>query len=119
MDYIETFSVALLCLIPTVYAHGSAPYPIVRNDLHCLKGSYTSFVQNSYSYNAPLDKFVKITQSFLPLVIWWPCPNTTGTDNIPGATRSGIFDGSRFNETLTMYFAHPDVLTYTWHGQPL
>ena len=43
---------------------------------------------------------------------------TTGTDNVPGATRSGDIGGSTYNETLTMYLAHPDILTYTIHGRP-
>jgi hypothetical protein len=44
--------------------------------------------------------------------------NTTGTDNVPGATRSGPLVGNNvFNETLTMYSAHPDALMYTYHGK--
>ncbi|KAJ6570528.1 hypothetical protein DFH09DRAFT_1362658 [Mycena vulgaris] len=114
----KTLCVALLCLIFPARGHESH-YPVVRNDLHCPKGLYTGFVQNSYTYNRPLHKFTNITGSFFdPSWYGAPATNTTGIDNVPGATRSGSFGGSTFHETLTMYFAGPDVLMSTVHGKP-
>jgi hypothetical protein len=41
--------------------------------------------------------------------------NTTGTDNVPGATRAGVF-GEPFIETLTMFDAPPGALRFTFFG---
>ncbi|KAJ7088550.1 hypothetical protein C8R43DRAFT_1050737, partial [Mycena crocata] len=52
-------------------------------------------------------------------MVWdggFPATSTTGVDNIPGATRGGVFAGGAFNETLTMYLARPDALEFTLHG---
>ncbi|KAJ7631407.1 hypothetical protein DFH06DRAFT_703294 [Mycena polygramma] len=92
----------------------------VRDDIHCPKGSKVGFFHNAYSYNAPLPKFTNITGSFFHIA-WYggsPATNTAGTDNVPGATRSGSWDGGSFNQTLTMYSMHSDALAYTYHGEP-
>ncbi|KAJ7816091.1 hypothetical protein B0H14DRAFT_2845416 [Mycena olivaceomarginata] len=74
-----------------------------------------------YTYNAPVDKFTNLTKSFFELK-WYAgaiVSNTTGTDNVPGATRSGPLGGTAvFNETLTMYSMHPDEFTFSFHGAP-
>ncbi|KAJ7093152.1 hypothetical protein C8R44DRAFT_815697 [Mycena epipterygia] len=62
-----------------------------------------------------------ITSSFFNTA-WYggvPATSTTGTDNVPGATRGGSFGGGTVNETLTMYLFHSDALIFTIHGQPL
>ncbi|KAJ7117581.1 hypothetical protein C8R44DRAFT_791042 [Mycena epipterygia] len=113
---VKFLGAALLCWVSTAHARAD---PITTNDLHCPKGSYTGFVHNSYAYNAPLHKFTDITKSFFHEV-WYAnthVSNTTGTDNVPGATRAGYFVG-HFNETLTAYLLRPDELSYTYHGRP-
>ncbi|KAJ7812807.1 hypothetical protein B0H14DRAFT_3879526 [Mycena olivaceomarginata] len=47
-----------------------------------------------------------------------PVTNTTGTDNVPGATRSGTLAGGAYYETLTAYKLRSDVLEYSYHGDP-
>jgi hypothetical protein len=111
-------------------AQGSAPY--VSNDIHCPADLHISFVHNSYTYAAPLAQFTNLTKSFFDLS-WYVrilssssrtpslihihrqnnavVTNTTGTYNVPGATRSGPFAGAIYNETLTMYSKRADALT--------
>ncbi|KAJ6581973.1 hypothetical protein B0H19DRAFT_1252127 [Mycena capillaripes] len=115
----RSLSVAIFTLIFTIHVHGSFHY--VPNDIHCSKDLHVSFVHNSYSYNAPLHKFTNITKSFFDIA-WYsgaPAPNTTGTDNVPGATRSGVYLGNPFTDTLTMYSIQSDALTYSYHGSTL
>jgi hypothetical protein len=45
--------------------------------------------------------------------------NTTGTDGVPGATRSGFYGETLFHETLTMYSLDPDALAYSLRGEGL
>jgi hypothetical protein len=45
--------------------------------------------------------------------------NTTGTDGVPGATRSGFYGKTPFHETLTMYSLDPDALEYSFRGEGL
>ncbi|KAF8186119.1 hypothetical protein K438DRAFT_1723285 [Mycena galopus ATCC 62051] len=118
--HLMTFSLALLSLISAGHAHESSQYPYVPNDLQCPEGSLSTFVHNSYTYIAPLDKFTNITGSFFNIAWEGGCPATvtTGTDNVPGATRGGLCLGGTFNDTLTMYSAHSDALSYTYHGAP-
>ncbi|KAJ7307012.1 hypothetical protein DFH08DRAFT_824281 [Mycena albidolilacea] len=100
-------------------AQGSAPY--VSNDIHCPADLHISFVHNSYTYAAPLAQFTNLTKSFFDLS-WYNnavVTNTTGTYNVPGATRSGAFAGAIYNETLTMYSKRADALTLSYYGQPL
>ncbi|KAJ7826951.1 hypothetical protein B0H13DRAFT_2120148 [Mycena leptocephala] len=110
---------AILCLAPGGRA-SSASFP-KSNDIHCPEGSYTSFVHNSYTYNAPLHEFTNITKSFFDFA-WYtggvPATNTAGTDNVPGATRSGTLAGGAYHETLTAYQLRSDVLEYSYHGDP-
>jgi hypothetical protein len=42
--------------------------------------------------------------------------STTGTDNVPGATRAGVFGDSSFNETLAMFDAPSGALRFTYVG---
>ncbi|KAJ7022109.1 hypothetical protein C8F04DRAFT_245776 [Mycena alexandri] len=89
------------------------------NDLHCPEDFHVGFVHNSYTYNAPVDKFTNITKSFYD-VSWYGgavVSKTTGTDNVPGATRAGNLDGY-FLETLTAYSFGPSGLEYTVRGDP-
>ncbi|KAJ7796724.1 hypothetical protein B0H14DRAFT_2913813 [Mycena olivaceomarginata] len=109
------FAIALLGL----RAQGSAPY--VSNDIHCPADLRISFVHNSYTYAAPLAQFTNLTESFSTSP-WYDnsiVTNTTGTYNVPGATRTGPFAGAIYNETLTMYSKHADTLTLSYYGQPL
>jgi hypothetical protein len=57
-----TLGLAILCLTPVGRANSSS-FP-KNNDIHCPEGSYTSFVHNSYTYNAPSHEFTNITKSF-------------------------------------------------------
>ncbi|KAF8195344.1 hypothetical protein K438DRAFT_1968653 [Mycena galopus ATCC 62051] len=88
-----------------------------------LKKSHTRLdeIHNSYTYIAPLPKFTNLTGSFFNIVWEGGCPATvtTGTDNVPGATRAGPCLGGTFKDTLTMYSVHPDAFSYTYHGGPL
>ncbi|KAJ7464580.1 hypothetical protein FB451DRAFT_1370315 [Mycena latifolia] len=98
----------------------SSDYPIVSNDLRCPEGSFPGFVHNDYTYSGPLAGFTNITGSFFATA-WYggvSPSKTTGTDNVPGATRGGEVGGGAVNETLTMFLARPDALSYTFHGSP-
>jgi hypothetical protein len=128
------FAIALLSL----RAQGSAPY--VSNDVHCPADLHISFVHNSYTYAAPLAQFTNLTESFFDQS-WYVSisasssrapfqinthrqgntvvTTTTGTYNVPGATRTGPFAGAIYNETLTMYSKRADALTLSYYGQPL
>ncbi|KAJ7310049.1 hypothetical protein DFH08DRAFT_757297 [Mycena albidolilacea] len=112
-------SLAILCLTPVGRANSQSFS--TNNDIPCPEGSYTSFVHNSYAYIAPLDEFTNITKSFFDFA-WYtggvPATNTTGTDNVPGATRSGTLAGGAYHETLTAYKLRSDVLEYSYHGDP-
>ncbi|KAF7330593.1 hypothetical protein MSAN_02459500 [Mycena sanguinolenta] len=91
----------------------------ISNDIECAADSYVSFIHNSYTYNAPLHKFTDIAGSFFN-VSWYggtAVTSTTGTDNVPGATRSGPFVGTIFNETLTAFEKGSDVLLFSYHGK--
>ncbi|KAF8216927.1 hypothetical protein K438DRAFT_1798032, partial [Mycena galopus ATCC 62051] len=112
----RTLGVALLALAFADRAQGSND---VSNDIPCPADSSAGFVHNSYTYIAPLYKFTNITESFFDLS-WYGgtiVTNTTGTDNVPGATRSGPFAGVPYNETLTMYHKRSDALMYSYHGK--
>ncbi|KAJ7698974.1 hypothetical protein B0H17DRAFT_1129519 [Mycena rosella] len=118
----KPLGIALLSFISTASAvasaHDSSHSPVVHSDLHCPTGSSTSFVHNSYTYNAPVHKFTHIAGSFFNIT-WYGgaiVSSTTGTDKIPGATRSGNLGGT-FDETLTAYDTRPDALIFTYHGQ--
>ncbi|KAJ6565926.1 hypothetical protein DFH09DRAFT_1278540 [Mycena vulgaris] len=94
----------------------SAPTP--TDDLQCPKGYSPSFLHNTYTYDAPLNKFTDITKSFFHIQ-WYggaTVTKTAGTDNVPGATRAGVFGGAKYNETLTAYSARADAMSYTIHG---
>ncbi|KAJ7742890.1 hypothetical protein B0H16DRAFT_1019435 [Mycena metata] len=89
------------------------------NDLRCPEDFHVGFVHNRYAYNAPVDKFTTITKSFYD-ALWYGgavVSKTSGTDNVPGATRAGNLDGY-FHETLTAYSFHPSALEYTIRGDP-
>ncbi|KAJ7312453.1 hypothetical protein DFH08DRAFT_1087633 [Mycena albidolilacea] len=73
----------------------------------------------SYTYNAPVHKFTEITKSWFDIQ-WYGgavVSNTTGTDSVPGATRSGFYGETLFHETLTMYSLDPDALAYSLRGE--
>ncbi|KAF7370286.1 hypothetical protein MSAN_00659900 [Mycena sanguinolenta] len=91
----------------------------ISNDIECPANSHISFVHNSYTYNAPLHKFTEITGSFFN-VSWYDnaiVNSTTGTDNVPGAKRSGGFAGAIFNETLTAVEKRSDAYIFSYHGK--
>ncbi|KAJ6566019.1 hypothetical protein B0H19DRAFT_1257310 [Mycena capillaripes] len=114
---LQSLHVALLGLTFATRVRGSMHH--IPNDINCPKDSHVSFVHNSYTYNAPLHEFTNITKSFFDIE-WYGgsvVSSTTGTDNVPGATRSGLTGGATFNETLTMYSKHSDVLMFSIHGQ--
>ncbi|KAJ7464581.1 hypothetical protein FB451DRAFT_441584 [Mycena latifolia] len=66
----KILGIALLSLTVSATQAHKSDHPLVRNDIICPKGSYTSFVRNNYAYNAPLDKFTDITKSFFNLT-WY------------------------------------------------
>ncbi|KAJ6481275.1 hypothetical protein C8R47DRAFT_1197822 [Mycena vitilis] len=110
----SALSVALLC---SFSAHAGGPD--VQDDIHCNQDSHVGFVHNSYTFNAPLHTFTDVTRSFFN-VEWYDgivVTNTTGADNVPGATRSGPFGGTTYNETLTMYSMHSDAFIFSLVGQ--
>ncbi|KAF8216921.1 hypothetical protein K438DRAFT_1658439, partial [Mycena galopus ATCC 62051] len=112
----RTLGVAFLALSFADRAQGSND---VSNDIACPADSSAGFVHNSYTYIAPLSKFTNMTESFFNLS-WYDgiiVTNTTGTDNVPGATRAGPFAGATYNETLTMYHKRSDALIQSWHGK--
>ncbi|KAJ6542356.1 hypothetical protein DFH09DRAFT_1089175 [Mycena vulgaris] len=112
-DEVETWTTTTSAKTTTT---PSAPTP--TDDLQCPKGYSPSFLYNTYTYNAPLNKFTDITQSFFHIQ-WYggaTVTKTTGTDNVPGATRAGVFGGANYNETLTAYSAGADAMSYTIHG---
>ncbi|KAJ7828259.1 hypothetical protein B0H14DRAFT_3873374 [Mycena olivaceomarginata] len=112
----RVLGVAILLLFNRAHGHD------VGNDIQCPAGSHASFVHNSYTYNAPLHEFTNITKSWFNIQ-WYAgtvISNTTGTDGVPGATRSGVFGGAPFNETLTMYDRpHLGTFAYSFHGDAL
>ncbi|KAJ7805387.1 hypothetical protein B0H14DRAFT_3771634 [Mycena olivaceomarginata] len=59
----RVLSVALLCF--SLSAHAASHY--TPNDIHCPPESHPTFVHNSYTYNAPVDKFTNLTKSFFEL----------------------------------------------------
>ncbi|KAK6983966.1 hypothetical protein R3P38DRAFT_2744756, partial [Favolaschia claudopus] len=113
----------LLCLVSIpvfVLVNATGGYsPYISSDIHCDKNAHTSFILNTYKYYAPLHKFTNLTKSFFD-ESWYEgtiVSNTTGIDNVPGATRAGDVGGIHFNETLTMYTSHADALAYAYHGK--
>ncbi|KAF7375570.1 hypothetical protein MSAN_00445200 [Mycena sanguinolenta] len=115
----RALAIALIGLTLTNSVQGSN-HPI-SNDIVCPANSHVSFVHNSYTYNAPLNKFTDITGSFFN-ISWYAnttVTSTTGTDNVPGATRSGPFPGAIFNETLTAFEKRSDALLFSYHGKGL
>ncbi|KAJ6549080.1 hypothetical protein DFH09DRAFT_1281536 [Mycena vulgaris] len=128
--FANTLATALLFLISTPHVHASPissdakPITTSLDDLQCPRGYSPTFLHNSYTYNAPLSKFTDITKSFFAIQ-WYPYADskggatvtgTAGTDNVPGATRAGVFGGAPFNETLTAYSTRSDGMAYTMHG---
>ncbi|KAJ6563277.1 hypothetical protein DFH09DRAFT_920304 [Mycena vulgaris] len=109
---------AVLSLGHIFQAQAELSASLRHNDLHCPEGYGVSFVHNSYTYNAPFHAFTNLTSSFYNIV-WTggvPAAQTTGTDNVPGATRSGPWFGGVFNETLTMYHLDDELYIWTYHG---
>ncbi|KAJ7289156.1 hypothetical protein C8J57DRAFT_1046480 [Mycena rebaudengoi] len=110
-----TAAAALFFFATTAHAHGSI---LSGGDVSCPKGFQPTFLQNSYRYDGHLQKFTNITGSFFELS-WYAgtvITSTTGTDNVPGATRAGVFGDAPFNETLTMFDAPPGALRFTYAG---
>ncbi|KAF7370291.1 hypothetical protein MSAN_00660400 [Mycena sanguinolenta] len=113
----RALAIAFIGLTLTNSVQGSN-HPI-SNDIVCPANSHVSFVHNSYTYNAPLHNFTDITGSFFN-ISWYGgtvVSSTTGTDNVPGATRSGPFAGGIYNETLTAIEKRPDALLFSYHGK--
>ncbi|KAJ7022107.1 hypothetical protein C8F04DRAFT_229653 [Mycena alexandri] len=115
----KAIGLVLLGLVCSINAHDPSHYRSPSNDVHCPADAYVSFVHDSFTFNAPVQKFTNITKSFFDIA-WYggiPASITTGTDNVPGATRFGPLDnGSSFNETLTMYTLDENGLSFTYHG---
>ncbi|KAJ7625592.1 hypothetical protein FB45DRAFT_1060264 [Roridomyces roridus] len=116
--YFSALAILATCLFLNL-VHGHEVYS--PSDIRCPKGSLNIFVHNSYTYLAPLDEFTDVTGSFFNLT-WYantPVNETTGEDNVPGATRSGPWLGGIFHEVLTAITAHPDdKFEYTYQGEP-
>ncbi|CAK5267242.1 unnamed protein product [Mycena citricolor] len=85
----------------------------------CSAGLSAGFVHNEFAYVAPLSRFTDLAGSFFHGE-WFGGNDTTfthtsGTDNVPGATRSGVFASddphlryaANFTETLTHYAFRP------------
>ncbi|KAJ7289155.1 hypothetical protein C8J57DRAFT_1627653 [Mycena rebaudengoi] len=110
-----TAAAALLFFVTTAHAYSSIP---LGGDASCPKGFQPTFVQNSYRYDGHLQKFTNITGSFFDA--FWNAgtvvTSTTGTDNVPGATRAASLGDASFNETLTMFDAPPGALRFTYIG---
>ncbi|KAJ6600351.1 hypothetical protein DFH09DRAFT_1302834 [Mycena vulgaris] len=116
--FINNLGIILLLLNIISHIHASPLHHIPPDHLRCPKGYSISFLYDSYTYHGRLDKFTAITKSFFHIQ-WYgnaTVDRTTGTDNVPGATRSGQFGISRYKETLTAYSAHSDALVYSIHG---
>ncbi|KAJ7742886.1 hypothetical protein B0H16DRAFT_1693711 [Mycena metata] len=115
----KTIGLVLLALVCSINADNHSHYLGPANDIHCPGDARISFVHNSYTYNAPVQKFTNITKSFFDIG-WYggvPATITTGTDNVPGATRfAPLPNDSSYNETLTMYSLDENGLSYTYHG---
>jgi hypothetical protein len=62
---LKTLGVSLLCST-SIRADDlrSRRNDSLRSDMHCRNGSKVSFIHNSYTFNAPVDKFINITKSF-------------------------------------------------------
>ncbi|KAJ7481692.1 hypothetical protein FB451DRAFT_1555918 [Mycena latifolia] len=109
---------AFLGLIATAASQSLSVDPIINDDVVCPPGSEITFLHDHYTYNAPMKAFVDQVGSFMEIV-WTGGIATdisTGEDNVPGCTRSGVYFGGRFNETLTMIVDRPDSFSYTYHG---
>ncbi|KAJ7333325.1 hypothetical protein DFH08DRAFT_785680, partial [Mycena albidolilacea] len=114
---LQSLHVALLGLTFATPVHGSMDY--VPNDIHCPKNSHAGFVHNTYTYIAPLHDFTNLVGSFFN-ISWYDgivVTNTTGADNVPGASRSGPFNGVTYNETLTMFTERSDAVTFSFIGK--
>ncbi|KAJ6620600.1 hypothetical protein B0H10DRAFT_1945906 [Mycena sp. CBHHK59/15] len=85
------FTVAMICDSPQHH----------NNDPCCAEGHHPSFVQNSFQYDISWHKFTDLTKSFL---------------NITCATRTSVWDGTRFNEALMMYEAMLNSLSMAYYG---
>ncbi|KAJ7756851.1 hypothetical protein DFH07DRAFT_820181 [Mycena maculata] len=116
--FAKSLFATVLCLGHIFQAHADLSPALKHNDLHCPEGYDITFVHNAYTYNAPFHAFTNLTSSFFEIV-WTggvPATSTTGTDNVPGATRSGPWFGGVFNETLTMYHLDDELYIWTYHG---
>ncbi|KAJ6510549.1 hypothetical protein C8R45DRAFT_392018 [Mycena sanguinolenta] len=111
-----------LAFVGLIFANGvQGSQNSISNDIECPANSHVSFVHNSYTYNAPLHKFTDITKSFFN-ISWYGdtiVTSHTGTDNVPGATRSGPFAGAIFDETLTAIDKRSDAFIFSYHGKGL
>ncbi|KAJ6527754.1 hypothetical protein B0H19DRAFT_1275108 [Mycena capillaripes] len=121
MHLSSTLSLAFLSLVPPMRALNPLTYPVVSDDIECPSGYSPTSVHNTYTYNGALKEFTDIagrssTFSGIPRASPTLKFNTTGTDNVLGATRAGWFGGTPFNETLTAYDTRPDALLFTIHG---
>ncbi|KAJ7458868.1 hypothetical protein FB451DRAFT_1272720 [Mycena latifolia] len=116
----QTLGFALFALLPAGHAQSTSLDPIIIDDITCPTDAKITFIHNSYTYNAPMKNFTDVMGSFYG--IKWTggvLPNnTTGQDNVVGASRSSNYFGGVFNETLTMILERPDAYSYTYHGVP-
>ncbi|KAJ7097106.1 hypothetical protein B0H15DRAFT_31723 [Mycena belliarum] len=113
-----TALIATLGLLSTASAQSLSIDPILNDDVECPAGSEITFLHDYYMFNAPMKAFKDQVGSFFEIV-WTGGVATdiaTGPDNTPGSSRSGVYFGGRFNETLTMILDRPDSFSYTYHG---
>ncbi|KAJ7444482.1 hypothetical protein FB451DRAFT_1149225 [Mycena latifolia] len=111
----QTLGAALLGLISIANAQSRSVDPIINDDVECPAGSEITFLHDHYTYNAPMKAFTDQVGSFFEIG-GVASDITTGKDNTPGSSRSGVYFGGRFNETLTMILERPDSFSYTYHG---
>jgi len=91
-------------------------------DVQCASGYSPGFQQSSFQYDIPVAAFINATGSFFHSE-WYsgPLNSTNGTDNTPGATRSGNFGGTPFTERLVGYTRSPNrlLIQYVLNSGPV
>ncbi|KAJ7650921.1 hypothetical protein FB45DRAFT_859578 [Roridomyces roridus] len=119
MFFFKFLFAAIVSLSTTNFPASAQVPPVLKhNDIHCPAGYQVSFVHNDYTYLGDFQAFTNITGSFYD-ILWTggvPATSTTGTDNVPGATRAGPWFGGVFNETLTYYHLDDELYIWTYHG---
>ncbi|KAJ7835758.1 hypothetical protein B0H14DRAFT_3706371 [Mycena olivaceomarginata] len=118
----KALGIALLALIFGNHAHGSELTPYVPNDLVCPPNSYARLYAQQLRIHRPAAQVhepYQVVFSTYRGMAGTVITNTTGTDNLPGAARSGPFGGATYNETLSFYRKRSDLLTWSYLGKGL